>query len=322
MEVISSLTSDWSRIAGFKLKLGHLVAFPTETVYGLGADAQNERAVSRIYEVKARPRNHPVIIHFSSTQYLDKWVINVPEYAKKLANFFWPGPMTLILPRSKIAKDYITGGQDSVGVRIPDNKIALELLKVFEDLGGFGVAAPSANRFGQVSPTSASDVSEEIGDYLKESDLIVNGGPCSLGLESTILDCRSKSPIILRPGAIEKEKIEEVSGKRVLVDFSTNSIRTSGQFKSHYAPKTLVYLDGVPQVGDGYIALDHYKTPKGSVRLASPSDNLQFANQLYSALRLADRYRLSRVFVEVPKDGPLSAAIIDRLSKMTTINIS
>lgn len=322
MEVISNFDSDWSCMAALKLKAGNLVAFPTETVYGLGADAQNELAVSRIYEVKARPKNHPIIIHISSIQYLDKWVINKPEYAKKLANFFWPGPMTLILPRSKIAKDYITGGQDSVGVRIPDNKIALKLLKEFEDLGGFGVAAPSANRFGQVSPTSASDVSEEIGDYLKKSDLILNGGSCSLGLESTILDCRSKSPIILRPGAIEKEMIQEVAGIKVLDNFSTNSIRTSGQLKSHYAPKTLVYLNGVPQVGDGYIALDHYKTPKGSVRLASPSNNLHFANQLYRALRLADRYGLRRVFVEVPKDGPLSAAIIDRLSKMTTINIS
>jgi L-threonylcarbamoyladenylate synthase len=316
MEVISSLNSDWPGIAALKLKLGHLVAFPTETVYGLGADAQNELAVSRIYEVKARPRNHPVIIHISSIQYLDKWVINTPEYAKKLANFFWPGPMTLILPRSKIAKDFITGGQDSVGIRIPDNKIAQKLLKEFEDLGRCGVAAPSANRFGQVSPTSASDVLEELQDYLNSSDLILNGGSCTLGLESTILDCRSKSPIILRPGALEKEMIQEVAGIKVMDYDLTNKIRTSGQNKSHYKPKALVSLKGMPQSGDGYIALNSFKTPNGAVRLASPKDNSQFAQQLYSALRLADKFGLTRVFIEVPRNGPLSDAIMDRVSKM------
>ena len=190
--------------AAIALKEGKLVAFPTETVYGLGADATNERAVHRIFSVKNRPTNHPLIVHISSMSYLDKWAIDIPGYAMKLAREFWPGPMTLILKRSDLAKDFITGGQDCVGVRVPANSIALKLLTHFEQLGGEGVAAPSANRFGAVSPTTSESVSHELKSYLSLDDLILDGGHSEIGIESTIIECLSESPNILRPGFISK----------------------------------------------------------------------------------------------------------------------
>ena len=175
------------------------MAFPTETVYGLGADATNEKAVARIYEVKGRPTDHPLIVHISSINNLDKWVKDMPEYAIKLAKTFWPGPMTLILPRTELAKDFVTGGQNNVGIRVPEHIVALELLKEFEAQGGLGVAAPSANRFGKVSPTTSEAVVDELGNYLSRDDQILNGGSSQIGIESTIIYCTKDVPIILRP---------------------------------------------------------------------------------------------------------------------------
>ena len=205
MTIISNCTATVINEAAASLLRGNLVAFPTETVYGLGADATNKEAVARIYEVKGRPVGHPLIVHISSMEHLDKWAKDIPEYAIKLARSFWPGPMTLILPRTDLAKDFITGSQDNVGIRIPSHTVALELLKEFEAQGGAGLAAPSANRFGAVSPTSAKAVEIELDNFLDPSDRILDGGSCRIGIESTIINCTSKSPSILRPGFITKK---------------------------------------------------------------------------------------------------------------------
>ena len=199
MSFISNCTAGAIKDAATSLINGDLVAFPTETVYGLGADAGNEKAVKKIYQVKGRPSDHPLIVHISDLKQLDKWAREIPEYAIKLARSFWPGPMTLILPRTALAKDFITGGQDNVGIRIPDQTLALALLSEFEQQGGAGVAAPSANRFGKVSPTTAKAVEAELGAFLDSKDLILDGGSCEVGVESTIIDCTIQTPIILRP---------------------------------------------------------------------------------------------------------------------------
>ena len=181
-QFLSNCTADAMASAVMHLIAGDLVAFPTETVYGLGADASNSKAVARIYSVKGRPNDHPLIIHIASMDRMGDWASDVPEYAIALARSFWPGPMTLILKRSELAGDFITGGQDSVGVRVPDRVVALGLLEAFERAGGMGVAAPSANRFGHVSPTTAAAVIEELGDYLSKDDLVLDGGACDVGV--------------------------------------------------------------------------------------------------------------------------------------------
>jgi L-threonylcarbamoyladenylate synthase len=186
--------------AAAHLKAGDLVAFPTETVYGLGADASNSRAVARIYSVKGRPSDHPLIVHIASIERMGDWASDVPEYAIALGRSFWPGPMTLILKRSELAGDFITGAQDSVGVRVPDHVVALALLEAFERAGGKGVAAPSANRFGHVSPTTATAGIEELGNYLSQDDLVLDGGACDVGVESTIIDCTGQTSQSAAPG--------------------------------------------------------------------------------------------------------------------------
>jgi L-threonylcarbamoyladenylate synthase len=304
--------------AASKLKLGHLVAFPTETVYGLGADANNKKAVARIYEVKGRPTGHPLIVHISSIKYLDKWATKIPAYGLELASTFWPGPLTLILPRTSLAKDYITGGQNNIGIRIPSHTVALALLKEFESLGGLGVAAPSANRFGAVSPTTASAVEVELADFLSESDQILDGGACLVGVESTIVNCTQSRPSILRPGAITKEMLEGALG--ITIDLTTSNsesaqIKAAGLLESHYAPNAKVFLTGTPTLGDGFIALDSFATPTGALRLASPKTNEEYAQVIYEALRLADHKGLGRVFVIPPTGGGIAVAINDRLSK-------
>jgi len=301
-----------------KLKLGNLVAFPTETVYGLGADAINKKAVARIYEVKGRPTEHPLIVHISSIKHLDKWAKEIPEYGLTLASAFWPGPMTLILPRTNLAKNFITGGQDNVGIRIPAHALALELLDEFENKGGLGVVAPSANRFGAVSPTTASAVENELGDYLDGMDLILDGGPSLVGVESTIVDCTQSLPTVLRPGAITNEMITEILGSTVDINrFNSESmqVKVPGMFKSHYSPKAKVLLSGVPLPGDGLIAIESFKTPEGVIRLASPKNNEDYARLLYEALRLADTKQLKRVFTIPPTGGGIAQAINDRLTK-------
>ena len=318
MSIISNCTATAIKVAAAALTKGDLVAFPTETVYGLGADATNEDAIARIYKVKDRPTGHPLIIHISSLVNLDKWARDIPEYAIKLANFFWPGPMTLILPRTDLAKDFITGGQDNVGIRVPSHTLALALLKEFEDQGGLGVAAPSANRFGAVSPTTASAVDLELSDYLSETDQILDGGPCVIGVESTIINCTQDKPLILRPGAITKEMIEAALHITINVSISSTEseqIKASGLLESHYSPKAKVFLTGSPTQGDGLIALDSINTPKGVIRLAIPKNNEDYARLLYEAFRLADSKGVKRIFVIPPIGDGIAVAINDRLAK-------
>ena len=195
--------------AAANLLAGNLVAFPTETVYGLGADACSAEAIAKIYSAKGRPADHPLIVHVASIAALGEWASDVPHYAIALARDFWPGPMTLIVRRSELAQDYVTGGQDTVGIRVPNHPVALALLEAFHHLGGRGIAAPSANRFGSVSPTNAQAVVVELGEYLTGQDQILDGGPCEVGLESTIIDCTGDAPKILRPGAITEEMINQ-----------------------------------------------------------------------------------------------------------------
>jgi len=317
MSIISKCTASALQQAAESLTDGNLVAFPTETVYGLGADACNEKAVARIYEVKGRPTDHPLIVHISSMELLDKWAKDIPDYAIKLARAFWPGPMTLILPRTDLTKDFITGGQNNVGLRVPAHTVALALLKEFEAQGGLGVAAPSANRFGKVSPTCADDVKTELSDYLNSNDLILDGGPSSVGVESTIINCTNTMPSILRPGGITADMISDLLGVQIEVntEVATNQIKVPGLFESHYSPKAKVYLSGTPSTGDGFIALSNFPTPPGVVRLISPATNEEYARNLYKGLRLADSKNLNNVFVIPPIGDDISVAICDRLQK-------
>ncbi len=299
--------------AAHSLSKGHLVSFPTETVYGLGADAENLEAINRLYEVKGRPKDHPVIVHIADVSKLNYWASKIPEYANDLAKRFWPGPMTLLLPRSSNAVDAITGGQDVVGIRIPSHPIAQELLSRFQELGGNGVVAPSANRFGNVSPTSAEAVREELGDFLSADDVIIDGGECEVGIESTIIDCTGISPRILRLGAITEAMINEVAP--LTSQPAKSEIKISGSLPRHYSPKAKVLLDAVPIEGDGYIATSEFETPKGVVRLASPTSTKEFAHDLYQALRNGDRLGLSRIVIRQPEGDGLAAAIRDRLHR-------
>jgi len=282
MEIIFNCTQDSIKKAAKALKDGYLVAFPTETVYGLGADASNPTSVARIYEVKGRPTDHPLIVHISSTSQMDKWAVDIPEYAIDLANNFWPGPVTLILKRSQFAKDFITGGQNLVGLRVPGHPNALMLTKEFENLGGIGIAAPSANRFGAVSPTTSDAVVEELGAYLSGNDVLIDGGVSEVGIESTIIDCSGVNPKILRPGVILKEQVEKVCGLPSRASF---------------------------------FAMAEIETPTGAIRLGSPSTIEEYAKNLYSVLRLADQKGLKRISVVQPSGDGLAIAIRDRLSK-------
>ena len=321
-QFLSNCSVDTLATAAQSLREGSLVAFPTETVYGVGADATNALAVARIFEVKGRPSDHPIIVHIADLKYLEQWISDIPEYAIALAREFWPGPMTLVLHRSKLAKDFITGGQDTVGIRIPDNSLALGLLEAFHKLGGAGVAAPSANRFGQVSPTTANAVQEELGGYLSDADLVLDGGQSVVGVESTIIDCTGELPRILRPGAITNEMIKQAIGLIVLDSPDNRSdesqledIRVSGSLENHYAPKAKVYLDQKPVEGSGFIAFERINTPDGVIRLAAPESVEEYARVLYSALREGDHQNLDSIYIAQPTGDGLAIAIRDRLSR-------
>lgn len=312
-EFVSNCTADALSSAAQLLKSGGLVAFPTETVYGLGADATNAAAVARIYEVKERPADHPLIVHIHAMQAVGEWADEIPEYAITLARNFWPGPMTLVLKRSMLAQDCVTGGQPTVGLRVPDHVVALALLSAFEKIGGKGIAAPSANRFGHVSPTTADAVRDELADYLAPTDQILDGGPSLVGVESTIIDCTSSAPRILRPGAITIEMIEEVTGQKVSTE--ATEIRVSGSLENHYAPSATVELNRTPIAAEGFIAFAEFQTPESVIRLASPKTVEEFARVIYSALRAADKEGLKTVVVQEPTGDGLALAIRDRLMR-------
>jgi L-threonylcarbamoyladenylate synthase len=301
--------------AAANLLAGGLVAFPTETVYGLGADACNPEAVARIYSVKGRPADHPLIVHVASMDGLGDWADDVPGYAISLARDFWPGPMTLVVKRSVLAGDFVTGGQDTVGVRVPDHLVALGLLEAFERAGGKGVAAPSANRFGNVSPTTAQAVADELGDYLADGDQILDGGSCDVGVESTIIDCTGYMPKILRPGAITAQMVAESTGLEVIEAVDESAIRVSGSLEAHYAPVATVLLDQSPVPGQGFIAMAGIMAGDGVVRLAAPNSHDEFARVVYSALRAADQLGLETVVVIQPQGDGIAIAIRDRLKR-------
>jgi L-threonylcarbamoyladenylate synthase len=263
---------------------------------------------------------------------LGDWADDVPGYAISLARDFWPGPMTLVVKRSGLAGDFVTGGQGTVGVRVPNHPVALGLLEAFARAGGKGVAAPSANRFGNVSPTTAQAVSDELSDYLADGDLILDGGPCDVGVESTIIDCTGDAPKILRPGAITSQMISEstglsVGGKFVYTDddlpgisvngkaVDSNAIRVSGSLEAHYAPAATVVLDQSPVAGQGFIAMADVVAGEGVVRLATPKTHEEFARVLYSALRAADEQGLVTVVVAQPAGEGIAVAIRDRLKR-------
>ena len=296
------------------LRGGGLVAFPTETVYGLGADADNGDAIKRLYAVKNRPADHPVIIHVAEKSDIDYWVQTVPVYATALMRDYWPGPMTLILHRSARARDVVTGGQDSVGVRVPDHPVAQQLLREFRARGGHGLAAPSANRYGAVSPTDAAAVRSELQHHLGPADMILDGGPCDVGVESTIIDCTRSNPVIVRPGALTAEMIEASTGLDVR-DPGLTKVRVSGSHLRHYSPQARVVIGGVSAAGEGLIAGDEVATPSGVIRLTAPTSREQYARSLYSALREADRRGLAVVRVIPPTGDGLAIAIRDRIAR-------
>ena len=300
-------------LAAAAIAQGHLVAFPTETVYGLGANATQESAVAKIYAAKGRPADHPLIVHIASIDEIGYWADEISEYAIALARNFWPGPMTLICQRSEVAKDFITGRQETVGIRVPNHVVALALLQAAKEIGVLGIAAPSANRFGHVSPTTAQAVREELDQYLSSDDIILDGGPSQVGVESTIIDCTGSNPHILRPGAITQAMIEEVTGLKVTD--AQSEIRVSGSLENHYSPEAIVTLDVIPQSGDGYIAMSDTKTPSGVIRLAAPETIEEYARVLYAALREGDSQKLSRICIDQPQGDGLAIAIGDRLQR-------
>ena len=296
------------------LRAGGLVAFPTETVYGLGADAANASAIARLYSVKRRPAGHPVIVHFADPAKAFAWAREVPDAAKKLAQHFWPGPLTLILKRSALAKDFVTGAQDSVGLRVPSHPIAQQLLQEF----GGAIAAPSANRFGLVSPTTAAHVREDLG---KDVELVLEGGPSEVGIESTIVDLSGAAAVLLRPGRISKLQLEEVVGK--IADPTAASPRHSGGLEKHYAPRTPAMLvashdlDREIAKGKDKVAVLAFSRPDERVDywLRMPRDPQAYAQKLYAALRELDSAGCERILVEAPLDTAEWAAVRDRLKR-------
>lgn len=312
------------RVAAVRLRDGGLVAVPTETVYGLAARADDAHAVARIYAAKGRPADHPLIVHVASSLALDEWAAHVPEYAHRLAAAFWPGPMTLVVRRSQRAGDFITGGQDSVAVRVSSHPLMDDTIRALITLTGdpaIGIAAPSANRFGRVSPTSAHHVVNEFTAVIGDDDLVLDGGECSVGVESTIIDCTDEVPRLLRAGAITVDDIARVTG---LIPGLTSSVRASGTLDSHYAPSAEVIITDDEGLASshptdvariGVLALASVPTPPGMVRLSAPVTNDDYAHVLYAALREADALQLTTVLAVLPDEWGLGAAVIDRLRR-------
>ncbi len=291
------------------LRAGGVVGMPTETVYGLAAQAADPVAVRRVFQIKGRPLGHPVIVHVAGQQDIAGWAVEVPRYARDLAAALWPGPLTLVVPAAESTGRYLTGGQDTVGLRCPAHPVALALIEA-----AGAVAAPSANRFGHVSPVTAADVVADLGDRLEQTDLVLDGGACPVGVESTILDCTGSAPRVLRWGAIELADIHVAGG--VAVDAAHSALRAPGGLASHYAPDARVHQRGFPHVGAGLIALAGVDTPTGVVRLASPATPREFASVLYRCLRDADAMGLADIWVLAPGDSSaLSKAVRDRVSR-------
>jgi len=303
------------------LKQGGLVAIPTETVYGLGADASNPDAIKKIFAAKGRPENHPLIVHIGNIEQLNDWALDIPDSAFRLAKQFWPGPLTLILKKRPEVPLEITGGQDTVGLRIPNNPVALALLKSF----GGGIAAPSANRFKHISPTSAHHVLEELGSAV---DLILDGGSCTVGVESTIIDLSGSQPRLLRPGHISISDLESVLKEKVCLD-NKSEIRSPGMMEVHYAPTTQTLLCSKNQLPAllkelsekgktvGILSYQYHPTNKNITVIKMPELQTQYAQFLYASLREMDQLNLGVIIVEQPPQNEAWRAVNDRLSKAT-----
>ena len=304
------------------LKAGELVAFPTETVYGLGADARNSAAVAKIFSAKGRPVDHPVIVHLPDLSHIERWAINIPKIAYRIAAAFWPGPVTLVLQRHPDISAIVSGGQTSIGLRVPNHPIALKLLQAFND----GIAAPSANRFGRISPTTAQHVRDELDNAVQ---LVLDGGACEVGIESTIIDLTGERPQILRPGMISAEAITAALGDSLVIasEARQQSPRVSGSLEAHYAPRTPLQLLSAPAIAEqirlavasgeriAVLAAGEAPQSKNVIWLNAAPDASAFAHDLYANLRKLDTADCSRILVEqVPMDDAWQA-IRDRLQR-------
>ena len=316
------------------LQRGELLGLPTETVYGLAADAGNDAAVAKIFEAKGRPANHPLIVHVASAQGVQRFASHVPDFAQKLIDAFWPGPLTLILPRRPEVAAVAAGGQNSVGLRCPSHPVAHVVLQSAEALGVFGVAAPSANLFGRVSPTTAAHVSGEFGDGL----LILDGGACDVGIESTIVDCTRAAPVLLRPGVITPQQLSELCGVTVITPNApdTDAPRASGTLESHYAPMAKVQLmsavDLQKAIDDCAKAAAHttvavwsrssVQVPDSSAHQikcqSMPAMAQDCAHQLFAQLRSFDAQGVGHIWVESPPQTPEWDGVRDRLTRAAT----
>ena len=313
------------------LVAGELVAIPTETVYGLGADAANPAAVAKIFAAKGRPADHPLIVHLAGHDAVDHWAEQVPPVAWELMETFWPGPLTLILKKQAWVPDAVTGGQDTVGLRVPGHPVALELLRRFARAKGerdgkpAGIAAPSANRFGRISPTTAEHVAEELGERVP---LILDGGPCKVGIESTIIDCSRGEPVVLRPGHISPLHLEAVLGRLPAIETAHGAPRVSGSLEAHYAPTTPLRMVAGERLLD-FINAQRHRGGKCGVISANqppqagmphawrlmPADPVGYAHDLYAALRDMDHADVDLIVVEAPPAGAEWAAVADRLRR-------
>lgn len=299
------------------LRRGEAIGLPTETVYGLAADASNADAVRRIFALKGRPADHPLIVHIAGAEQLSRWASDIPEAAQRLAQRFWPGPLTLILKKRREVPDVVTGGQDSIGLRCPNHPLALALLRAFDG----GLAAPSANRFGRISPTLAEHVREEFGDAVP---VVLDGGPCAVGLESTIVDLSGPTPRILRPGQISRGEIEALIGT-VESGSGEHSPRASGTLEAHYAPRTTMRLLGRPQLvtaladaqaaGQRCALLAIEQMPERGEGLVLPPRATRYGHDLYAALRRLDALGADLILVEQPPAGDDWLAVNDRLRR-------
>ncbi len=326
------LTDDTAAAAA-ALAAGHLAAVPTETVYGLGARADDPHAVARVYAAKGRPADHPLIVHVRDADAAWQWAASVPDFARDLAARHWPGPLTLVLERSARAGDFVTGGQDTVAVRVPAHPVFRAVLDELAAITGdpaVGVAAPSANRFGRVSPTTVQHVTDELGALLSADDVVLDGGASDVGVESTIVDCTGDAPVILRPGRVSHDDVSKATG---LVLGHHSPVRAPGTLAAHYAPTARVIVVDAGDVTTtlsendvtsdvtgidartGLLALAAVPTPAGIVRLAAPSTADDYARVLYSALREADALQLTRVFAVAPPPDGVGAAVADRLRR-------
>ncbi len=321
MNIVSANSTAIARAVEL-IKQGKLVAIPTETVYGLGADAKNPEAVKRIFAAKDRPADHPLIVHIPDKAALDDWAIDIPEPVWKLAEQFWPGPLTIVLKKHPDVPFEVTGGQDTVALRVPNHPVALSVLKAF----GGGIAAPSANRFCRISPTLASHVEEELGDKV---DMILDGGACQVGLESTIADLSGEQPRLLRPGQISKSEIEELLGITLQLPENKEKILAPGMMNVHYSPITETLLCTPTQVeivlrGDAF-QHQHKMGILGYARkidsdlferiIIMPDDVNAYAHELYGKLRELDHAGLDLILVEQPPQTEEWRAVNDRLGK-------